>query len=60
MNQWKDTLDSIDFRFENIEKHLNITPPLLKIPKIPIVQINTNAFTLPSTRLSKLVSIVFT
>src|SRR6266480_3950414 len=32
MDQWKITLDSIDSRFENIEKHLNITPPPLNTP----------------------------
>ena len=37
MDHWKVTLDSIDFRFKNIEKHLNITPPL---PKAPIALIN--------------------
>src|SRR5215213_10150621 len=39
MSQWKVALDSIDSRFENIEKHLNITPPK---EKTPTVQININ------------------
>src|SRR4051794_2300374 len=35
MDQWKVTLDSIDSRFENIEKHLNITSPPLNAPVAP-------------------------
>src|SRR5256714_3311632 len=35
MDQWKVTLDSIDSRFENIEKHLNITPPPPNAPIAP-------------------------
>src|SRR5439155_24144934 len=38
MDQWKVTLDSIDSRFENIEKHLNITPPP---PNAPVALTNT-------------------
>ena len=32
IDQWKVTLDSIDSRFNNIKKHLNITPPQLQTP----------------------------
>src|SRR2546423_1047237 len=35
MDQWKVTLDSIDSRFENIDKHLNIAPPPLNTPAAP-------------------------
>src|SRR5436305_4230671 len=38
MDQWKVTLDSIDSRFKNIEKHLNITPPT---PNAPVAPVNT-------------------
>ena len=60
MDQWKETLDSIDFRFKNIEKHLNITSLPPKIPKIPIIQINTNTSKLTSTIPSKLIPIIST
>src|SRR2546423_11629369 len=50
MDQWKVTLDSIDSRFENIEKHLNITPPP---PKASVAPINTPPFSPPIATPSK-------
>ena len=50
MDQWKVTLDSIDSRFENIEKHLNITPPP---PNAPVAPVNTAPPSPPSATPSK-------
>jgi hypothetical protein len=55
MSQWKEALDSIDSRFENIEKHLNITPPKAKTPT---VQIDINNPKPPTLRPPKQVPIV--
>jgi len=57
MGQWKAALDSIDSRFANIEKHLNIAPPT---PKPPTVQINVNNPKPPTLRPPKPTPIVRT
>ena len=43
MDQWKNALDNIDTRFNNIEKHLNIISPVISIPIASILPVNIEA-----------------